>query len=932
MSAMLEKHSNANNKNISSVTKSIGSIVKDQQNMAKELRIKEVGYSNGIKEVNKSMLVIMKKLGYTVDEFGKSARKIMLQTAVTTKETLKQYTRAIGQDINVNKQNLLAMTLAKSSPIFGYFAAKFMETDIFRKAKENIQKSLSSAFSIVGMKIREWFTLGKEKFRDITTRKDKGARSGNEKIPAMASGGYVKKEGLAKIHAAEVVVPFEKFKEVFDPINKNLMEMNKNFIPMLNNMRGMKNKVVHELQLLRFTMGGLTSEIVPKFQKFMMGIPIFNIPYRAFRWFDSISTGLLKFFFKPRGGYYSHVPKRGNTFERSAELLAMIYTETQPKLDDIVQLLKNIATHMGANATGAAKKPLHTMYGTIKNFGKNKKSIKEILKSHFDRIIEEEDLITEGPGGINEAKGDWKNAGGLKGIARKGFGKAKTGMNDLNELPFKIASDLIKKSYSKIKRIVIDKYTGQVSLDFSEPKVESIKKKLASGEQLGLDSVPQLSMLDKAKSGLKGLFSKKNIPSFAKGGVFSGIKAGLAKLHPGEVVSPINYQKKQIEILEDMRLSLRHLKKNSAPSSLWDILKYVGMGLLTFIEKIPGMLTGLGTTIMSGIGSIVSVLGPLLMSLTAPLAVLGGGIAFVYSAVKKIQRFSKGINVSEAEGGVTRADLTDASTDINDTDFINKVRPVKPVEGGDAKGRDKYKDQNLNIKKLFPFNEDLSQTTDSPPAANIDKVAPVMETPFAKMAADFKRLTGREIQVNSAYRSDSQQAQLQGSPFAAPVGRSLHGVNGQAYAIDAQSADLNVADNYGLLEKYGLVRPMTREPWHIQPKGMTLDKAKSGVYDKNSQVGDVRDRSFRNPFDKSSIASNQVGDQIRQSKQFQDLINSSNQTGDLLKANDKNMEGAMNTIANIITTSNNSSSVNNSGTNNSGHNPDIDKVLEGNIY
>ena len=143
LSSTLSKNQRSSTKTMNELNKSLKNVAQEQRNATNE-----VGYSKGISDVERSMNVILKKLSYTIDEFGKGAKKIASQTAVATKDTLKEYARAVSQDINVNKTNLVAMSLAKSTPIFGYFVAKFMETNVFKKASENIKKSLANVFSI----------------------------------------------------------------------------------------------------------------------------------------------------------------------------------------------------------------------------------------------------------------------------------------------------------------------------------------------------------------------------------------------------------------------------------------------------------------------------------------------------------------------------------------------------------------------------------------------------------------------------------------------------------------------------------------------------------------------------------------------------------------------------------------------------------------
>ena len=104
------------------------------------------------------------------------------------------------------------------------------------------------------------------------------------------------------------------------------------------------------------------------------------------------------------------------------------------------------------------------------------------------------------------------------------------------------------------------------------------------------------------------------------------------------------------------------------------------------------------------------------------------------------------------------------------------------------------------------------------------------------MAAEYKQLTGKKIQINSGYRSPEKQAALYkkiGPPKAAPPGRSLHE---KGLAIDVNSSDGNSLEKMGLLAKYGFVRPMSYEPWHIQPVGARGAKQPDNPYQKGAPI------------------------------------------------------------------------------------------------
>lgn len=87
---------------------------------------------------------------------------------------------------------------------------------------------------------------------------------------------------------------------------------------------------------------------------------------------------------------------------------------------------------------------------------------------------------------------------------------------------------------------------------------------------------------------------------------------------------------------------------------------------------------------------------------------------------------------------------------------------------------------------------------------------------FYAMAGEYNRLTGKNVQINSAFRSKEKQAQLKAanpSKAAAP-GYSMHEYG---LAIDINSADANAMESMGLFKKFGFVRPVSGEAWHVEP-------------------------------------------------------------------------------------------------------------------
>jgi len=104
----------------------------------------------------------------------------------------------------------------------------------------------------------------------------------------------------------------------------------------------------------------------------------------------------------------------------------------------------------------------------------------------------------------------------------------------------------------------------------------------------------------------------------------------------------------------------------------------------------------------------------------------------------------------------------------------------------------------------------------------MDQVNPALMKSFFGAVEEYYQLTGKRITVTDAYRSYEDQVAMRqkfGTKAAVP-GQSLHGYG---LALDADSKALDEMDDLGLLRKYGLIRPVGGEPWHIEPVGVQLD-------------------------------------------------------------------------------------------------------------
>lgn len=113
---------------------------------------------------------------------------------------------------------------------------------------------------------------------------------------------------------------------------------------------------------------------------------------------------------------------------------------------------------------------------------------------------------------------------------------------------------------------------------------------------------------------------------------------------------------------------------------------------------------------------------------------------------------------------------------------------------------------------------------------DLDSLNPALQSNLVGMSQDYFNATGKKLQFNSGHRSNEDQARLYKSlppGQAARPGSSLHNYG---LAVDVQSSQANELQRLGLLDKYGLSRPIKSEPWHMQPAGLTLAAAKAGLY------------------------------------------------------------------------------------------------------
>jgi len=115
----------------------------------------------------------------------------------------------INKQLDIDETKLIGKSLAKSTPIIGYFVSKLIESPEFKNAATGMAKFTGNvakgALSSIGSYIKS---------RPKNEKEDKSISKkivdSKKKVPSLADGGYVKKGGLVNVHAGEVVGPIEK--------------------------------------------------------------------------------------------------------------------------------------------------------------------------------------------------------------------------------------------------------------------------------------------------------------------------------------------------------------------------------------------------------------------------------------------------------------------------------------------------------------------------------------------------------------------------------------------------------------------------------------------------------------------------------------------------------------------------------------------------
>jgi hypothetical protein len=364
---------------ISNVSRTITQMQKTTQREIDETR-DEIDYGASPDVTMKQMNGVLSRFGQTITAFTRGIQDVSLSTARATRDAIGEYGKAISQDINFNKQNIVAMALSRTTPLFGYFAAKFMETDVYKKAKDRMAQSISGVFKSVGSSIANIFR-GKEKAAD-------------EAVPKMQRGGYVEKGGMVEVHPAEVIMPIEKVLERIDDTisvaremaeiaektqirslakmsyfveaerEKEPVGMVKGFFRALREVHSQYEepsnvRMLRAVLAIQDTLGATIGTWEQVWTKLLVEHPFFRQAMFTLKTLGGIMSLPLKVagvFFRRRGSYRAHLSKEANPFTRMSDDIASLYTGTMWRLDNIwnvakinAQANRDVATFLTGN-------------------------------------------------------------------------------------------------------------------------------------------------------------------------------------------------------------------------------------------------------------------------------------------------------------------------------------------------------------------------------------------------------------------------------------------------------------------------------------------------------------------------------------------------------------------------------------------------------
>lgn len=502
----------------------VNALTKQQKEMMMQLDLERTEFTS---ETAKGYNSVLKGLGRTIESLATGVKSITIDTGKATSQAIGQYGKAISEDISINKTNTIAMALSRATPLFGYFAAKFMETDVFQGAaariKDKVGSAMTEGLSKAGSGIANVFKKGKkivneERHKAPATVSDlEGLQKSIEgAAPKLQEGGYIKQGGIVEVHAAEVVTPIDKLLKQIDEaksadisrkLDKTLSLMSQNllkletvvvereeqqgsivqtFIKEFQNVRDTKQEG-HQKRLLRAILElkvgliGMTSRMRIAWQRTLLQHPAFRNMLMFSDIMKSAIISPIQFLFGIRGGYAGDVrgaTRTHNVFLKTSNIMALLYTTLMPKIDDLVIYTKAAAEAITGGPITGSKQVTFTMFDKIRE-AMTSRSIVSPMSKLFDYMVDKLDLDREtmAEAGITGIGGFAKPGRVMKraGITKKNI------MGSMFEKP-KIWADM-SDNISKMRKMKEEQEEREGP--HSPSMADNISKTaLASGEQV----------------------------------------------------------------------------------------------------------------------------------------------------------------------------------------------------------------------------------------------------------------------------------------------------------------------------------------------------------------------------------------------------------------------------------------------------------------
>ena len=594
-------------KDIGSIAMSVKEVKDDIWDLSED--IDEMN-TEGIKDIEKTTNKVLSKIGYTIDSLARGVTRITKSTATATKDAVSQYGRAISEDISFNKQNVIAMSLARSTPLFGYFAAKFMETDVFKNAYSNIKEKLGNAVSSGWEKVKSFFkrkpkeinaeeAIGSRAVRAVEESEseyaeiDRGAaertiekkaksrktkleekalesvtkkaEKAKQKAPKLQSGGYVEKGGLTNVHASEVVLPIEKVLREIDKASgsKEIMA-----------------KMGQNISMLTEAMGGTERYITQIHKERGSILETFKESYYQVGKTESWQDKMLRATLDLQAGLVGSTNRMEVAWERT-----LLEHPTMRNMIAFGRLLKS------------------SFFGTLRFLFKARGGyLADVRRSTRSSNVFENVVSVLGLTYVNQMSRLDNISNYLKELAEYTTGKVISPIQQKTWTMFEKIKDYMSgkdKGKTNWSEKAIDILAKELALDrnaMREANITSLKSFLKPGGILKTMGINKKSVKEKFPLlGKLPFMGGKKVPSAAKGGIVK--KTGLVNVHAGEVISGRSTEKNISRMADD----IKSMKKSSNMGINLDkeklfTLKKTRKGTEAVGEKVGGMSNRLKKT------------------------------------------------------------------------------------------------------------------------------------------------------------------------------------------------------------------------------------------------------------------------------------------------------------------------------------------------